>query len=112
MRGSRHDFDGWAKEGYQGWSYKDGLPYFIKLEDIQIPSLKNSGINFTIQYEVLKFEKDKKKKIKGIKVPSYYYVGQRRSPTTYRCILRTAGIFTAPYWKCFFDMLKIHKIMT
>lgn len=64
MRGSRHDFDGWAKEGYQGWSYKDGLPYFIKLEDIQIPSLKNSGINFTIQYEVLKFEKDKKKEDK------------------------------------------------
>eukprot|EP00105_Crassostrea_gigas_P017147 XP_011434809.1 PREDICTED: uncharacterized protein LOC105333502 isoform X2 [Crassostrea gigas] len=42
MRGSRHDFDGWAKEGCQGWNYKDVLPYFIKSEDIQIPSLKTS----------------------------------------------------------------------
>uniref|UniRef100_K1QLR0 Glucose dehydrogenase [acceptor] n=1 Tax=Magallana gigas TaxID=29159 RepID=K1QLR0_MAGGI len=43
MRGSRHDFDGWAKEGCQGWNYKDVLPYFIKSEDIQIPSLKTSA---------------------------------------------------------------------
>ncbi|XP_052710366.1 L-sorbose 1-dehydrogenase-like isoform X2 [Crassostrea angulata] len=43
MRGSRHDFDGWAKEGCQGWSYKDVLPYFVKSEDIQIPDLTNSS---------------------------------------------------------------------
>ncbi|XP_061180751.1 L-sorbose 1-dehydrogenase-like [Saccostrea echinata] len=42
IRGSRHDFDGWAKEGADGWSYKDVLPYFIKSEDMQIPSLQNS----------------------------------------------------------------------
>lgn len=42
VRGSRHDYDGWAKEGCKGWSYKDVLPYFIKSEDIQIPELKNS----------------------------------------------------------------------
>ena len=44
IRGSRHDFDGWAKEGCQGWSYTDVLPYFIKSEDIQIPRLQNSGV--------------------------------------------------------------------
>lgn len=43
MRGSRHDFDGWAKEGCQGWSYKDVLPYFIKSEDTQISDLTNSS---------------------------------------------------------------------
>lgn len=43
VRGSRHDYDGWAKEGCKGWSYKDVLPYFIKSEDIQIPELQNSG---------------------------------------------------------------------
>ena len=43
IRGSRHDFDGWAKEGCQGWSYRDVLPYFIKSENIQIPRLQNSG---------------------------------------------------------------------
>ncbi|XP_062566969.1 glucose dehydrogenase [FAD, quinone]-like [Saccostrea cucullata] len=42
VRGSRHDYDGWAKEGCRGWSYKDVLPYFIKSEDIQIPELQNS----------------------------------------------------------------------
>ncbi|XP_061176435.1 glucose dehydrogenase [FAD, quinone]-like [Saccostrea echinata] len=43
VRGSRHDYDGWAKEGCKGWSYKDVLPYFIKSEDIQIPELMNSA---------------------------------------------------------------------
>nr|XP_022293525.1 uncharacterized protein LOC111104083 isoform X1 [Crassostrea virginica]XP_022293526.1 uncharacterized protein LOC111104083 isoform X1 [Crassostrea virginica] len=42
IRGSRHDYDNWAKDGCQGWSYKDVLPYFIKSEDIQIPELLNS----------------------------------------------------------------------
>ena len=33
IRGSRHDYDKWAKDGAQGWSYKDVLPYFLKSED-------------------------------------------------------------------------------
>ncbi|XP_025407871.1 glucose dehydrogenase [FAD, quinone] isoform X2 [Sipha flava] len=33
MRGSRHDFDGWAKLGNPGWSYQEVLPYFLKSED-------------------------------------------------------------------------------
>uniref|UniRef100_A0A8W8J255 Glucose-methanol-choline oxidoreductase N-terminal domain-containing protein n=1 Tax=Magallana gigas TaxID=29159 RepID=A0A8W8J255_MAGGI len=47
IRGSRHDFDGWAKEGCEGWSYKDVLPYFIKSEDNRIPRLKNSAYHGT-----------------------------------------------------------------
>ncbi|KAK3098403.1 hypothetical protein FSP39_019191 [Pinctada imbricata] len=42
VRGSRHDFDDWAANGCEGWSYKDVLPYFIKSENIQIEELKNS----------------------------------------------------------------------
>ncbi|KAK3097269.1 hypothetical protein FSP39_008216, partial [Pinctada imbricata] len=42
VRGSRHDFDDWAANGCQGWSYKDVLPYFIKSENIQISDCKNS----------------------------------------------------------------------
>ncbi|XP_017890997.1 glucose dehydrogenase [FAD, quinone] [Ceratina calcarata] len=33
MRGSRKDYDDWAKLGNVGWSYQDVLPYFIRSED-------------------------------------------------------------------------------
>ncbi|XP_045518873.1 glucose dehydrogenase [FAD, quinone]-like isoform X2 [Pieris brassicae] len=43
MRGSSHDYDGWAAEGNDGWSYEEVLPYFdksINLRDYE--SLKNN----------------------------------------------------------------------
>ncbi|XP_076115931.1 oxygen-dependent choline dehydrogenase-like [Mytilus galloprovincialis] len=43
VRGSRHDYDKWQKEGCTGWGYDDVLPYFKKSEDIQIPELINSS---------------------------------------------------------------------
>ncbi|CAC5424412.1 unnamed protein product [Mytilus coruscus] len=43
VRGSRHDYDKWEKEGCTGWGYDDVLPYFKKSEDIQIPELINSS---------------------------------------------------------------------
>ncbi|XP_061179543.1 glucose dehydrogenase [FAD, quinone]-like [Saccostrea echinata] len=42
IRGSRHDYDSWAREGCKGWDYKNVLPYFIKSEDNQILSLNDS----------------------------------------------------------------------
>ncbi|XP_011867252.1 PREDICTED: glucose dehydrogenase [FAD, quinone]-like [Vollenhovia emeryi] len=35
MRGSRKDYDDWARLGNVGWSYRDVLPYFIRSEDNQ-----------------------------------------------------------------------------
>jgi choline dehydrogenase-like flavoprotein len=32
VRGSRKDFDDWARQGATGWSYPDLLPYFVKSE--------------------------------------------------------------------------------
>lgn len=32
VRGNRADFDGWAADGCEGWSYDDVLPYFKKFE--------------------------------------------------------------------------------
>lgn len=33
VRGQAHDFDDWAANGAEGWSFKDVLPYFRKLEN-------------------------------------------------------------------------------
>ncbi|XP_060067511.1 uncharacterized GMC-type oxidoreductase Mb1310-like [Ylistrum balloti] len=46
-RGSRHDYDSWAKEGCEGWTYKEILPYFLKSEDVQIDDLKSSAFHST-----------------------------------------------------------------
>ncbi|KAH9508964.1 hypothetical protein Btru_048406 [Bulinus truncatus] len=43
VRGSRHDFDRWAKYlGTDQWDYQHVLPYFKKSEDVQIDHLKSS----------------------------------------------------------------------
>jgi len=33
VRGNKADYDGWAKMGNNGWSYKEVLPYFIRSEN-------------------------------------------------------------------------------
>ena len=35
VRGHRDDYDGWAALGCSGWSWKDVLPYFLRLEDFE-----------------------------------------------------------------------------
>ncbi|XP_070193861.1 glucose dehydrogenase [FAD, quinone]-like [Littorina saxatilis] len=47
IRGSRHDYDNWVKDGAEGWSYKDVLPYFLKSEDVRDPDLKKSKYHGT-----------------------------------------------------------------
>ena len=42
VRGNKADYDEWAENGCDGWSYDDVLPYFLKSEDILIDSLSNS----------------------------------------------------------------------
>ncbi|XP_015183004.1 PREDICTED: glucose dehydrogenase [FAD, quinone]-like [Polistes dominula] len=50
VRGNRKVYDGWAELGNTGWSYDEVLPYFLKSEDIRIPSLKNSPYHKTGGY--------------------------------------------------------------
>jgi choline dehydrogenase-like flavoprotein len=33
IRGNRADYDGWARDGFAGWSYDEVLPYFKRSED-------------------------------------------------------------------------------
>lgn len=49
-RGSRHDYDEWAKLGCEGWSYNDVMPYFLKSEDILIDDLKSTKYHHTGGY--------------------------------------------------------------
>lgn len=42
VRGSRHDFNEWARQGCKGWSYKEVLPYFKMIEKTEIPALQGS----------------------------------------------------------------------
>lgn len=42
QRGHRRDYDGWSQAGNAGWSYAEVLPYFMKSERINIPSLRES----------------------------------------------------------------------
>lgn len=38
VRGHPEDYDNWSKIGCKGWSYKECLPYFKKLEDFEGPA--------------------------------------------------------------------------
>ncbi|KAL8613592.1 hypothetical protein ACOMHN_022011 [Nucella lapillus] len=43
IRGHRHDYDLWAEQGSEGWSYQEVLPYFIKSEDNDNDDYVKSG---------------------------------------------------------------------
>lgn len=43
VRGHASDYDGWAEQGCEGWSYKEVLPYFIKSEKNQNGSNQYHG---------------------------------------------------------------------
>lgn len=40
-RGNRADYDIWAENGNEGWSYEEVLPYFVRMENNIIPELQN-----------------------------------------------------------------------
>lgn len=43
VRGNQKDYNDWAAQGADGWSYNDVFPYFLKLEDNRIASIATNG---------------------------------------------------------------------
>ena len=50
VRGSRYDYDHWAQNGADGWSYAEVLPYFIRMEDSRAKNVDLGMLPF-ISYE-------------------------------------------------------------
>lgn len=43
VRANKYDFDSWANNGCEGWSYDEVFPYILKSEGTRIDRYKNSG---------------------------------------------------------------------
>ncbi|XP_067121220.1 glucose dehydrogenase [FAD, quinone]-like [Centruroides vittatus] len=43
VRGNKKDFDQWAENGAEGWSWDEVLPYFTKWENNKNPSIASNG---------------------------------------------------------------------
>jgi len=54
VRGSRHDYDGWAKGGATGWSYDEVLPLFKKSENNSRGSSEYHGASGPLHVEDLR----------------------------------------------------------
>ena len=46
VRGHREDYDGWAEQGCEGWSWDEVLPYFRKSENNENGSNEYHGDNW------------------------------------------------------------------
>ncbi|WP_250528076.1 GMC family oxidoreductase N-terminal domain-containing protein [Caballeronia sp. GAWG2-1] len=54
VRGQPHDFDDWAKAGNRGWSFKDVLPYFRRVESHPLGNTEYHGANGKIRVSPMK----------------------------------------------------------
>ncbi|WP_324730614.1 GMC family oxidoreductase [Pseudomonas paeninsulae] len=54
VRGQAHDFDDWAAGGNDGWSFKDVLPYFKKLESHPLGDTEYHGASGPIHISPMK----------------------------------------------------------
>jgi choline dehydrogenase-like flavoprotein len=43
-RGNKRDYDRWRDMGNPGWGWEDVLPYFKRLEDVQIPEMRDNSL--------------------------------------------------------------------
>lgn len=52
VRGNKENYNQWAREGAEGWSYDEVFPYFLKLEDNGNIEEEDTGISETLLIEI------------------------------------------------------------
>nr|KAG5712314.1 hypothetical protein BaRGS_023893 [Batillaria attramentaria] len=88
IRGSRHDYNTWAEQGCEGWSYKEVLPYFIKSEDNTNEEYVKSVIRRCVQVVF------KGKQAVGVDFVRY---GRKRHVQAKREVILSAGAIGSPH---------------
>ncbi|GFT74084.1 glucose dehydrogenase [Nephila pilipes] len=83
LRGNRHDYDDWEKQGATGWSYDDVLPYFKKAEDnVNFEYVKNGyhGINGPLTVSKPRYNSPLKPAVLQAALEKGYHVGDINGP--------------------------------
>ncbi|GFT23859.1 glucose dehydrogenase [Nephila pilipes] len=83
LRGNRHNYDDWAKQGAKGWSYDDVLPYFKKLEDnVNFDYVKNGyhGIDGPVTVSKPRYNSPLKRAVLEAALDKGYRVGDINGP--------------------------------
>uniref|UniRef100_A0A8D9ALF9 Glucose dehydrogenase [FAD, quinone] n=2 Tax=Cacopsylla melanoneura TaxID=428564 RepID=A0A8D9ALF9_9HEMI len=76
-RGTPRDYDRWAAMGNPGWSYNEVYPYFLKIENMTIPELKNSPHHSTKGYVPVGYNPYKSEVVEAF-LESSKYVNQSK----------------------------------
>ncbi|GFW17230.1 glucose dehydrogenase [Trichonephila clavipes] len=85
LRGNRHNYDDWAKQGATGWSYKDVLPYFKKMEtNVNFEYVKNGyhGIKGPVTVSKPRYDSPLKRAVLETALKMGYRVGDINGPNS------------------------------
>jgi choline dehydrogenase len=90
VRGQAQDYDDWAEAGNKGWSYRDVLPYFRKLESHPLGNTEYHGANGPIGISPMK---DAAHPICHVFIKGCEQAGYRRSDDFNGAQFEGAGIY-------------------
>ncbi|MDR6381858.1 GMC family oxidoreductase [Paraburkholderia caribensis] len=90
VRGQAQDYDDWAEAGNKGWSYRDVLPYFRKLESHPLGNTEYHGANGPIGISPMK---DAVHPICHVFIKGCEQAGYRRSDDFNGAQFEGAGIY-------------------
>ncbi|GFR31741.1 glucose dehydrogenase [Trichonephila clavata] len=85
LRGNRHNYDDWEKQGATGWSYKDVLPYFKKMEtNVNFDYVKNGyhGVKGPVTVTKPRYDSPLKRAVLDTALKMGYRVGDINGPNS------------------------------